>query len=423
MIYFYPEKLNVHRLQVALASVLGDFPQYAGTFVKRGIKLELRHGKGAVTFEVGRSRESVRMWANDPRSRESRQLQPSTTIAKIATTREASLLVRLTEARDGCALAVGWNHAVGDMHSTMLLMRAWAEAYRGRPHERPIIVADRDAYLRAMMPNPSTARSSFHCASWIQAITYRLGFLRRATRVSVDYSWSQLEALRRASSADGYVSVNDALCAHITLVLRRMHGTSGSTNLCMVVNFRNRVGLPENIVGNMLSLLVQPVDEDATPLRLARRVRVGLDDFADKHADYQATMRVLDAHAKVSDRRRMISRHFRPGRGDLFVTNWGKFGAYDLEFGTSKPIQFHPLLLGVNSLPPWIMVIYERPHSRGLTVTVGLPSAVAAHWSSPEGQAMLYPPHLSDAALARRAVRTHHPDVNQCAAEIQSTVR
>lgn len=154
MLFVYPDKLDAARLRDALASVLDDFPQYAGRLVPHGVGLTIQHDTGAALFETERSDASLESLRADVSAGNTRRLEPGVSLLRIAAAREALLAVRLTEARDGCVLAVKWNHSVGDMQSTMLLMRAWADAYAGRAWPKPILLRDRDAYLRAVMPDP-----------------------------------------------------------------------------------------------------------------------------------------------------------------------------------------------------------------------------------------------------------------------------
>jgi hypothetical protein len=270
-------------------------------------------------------------------------------------------------------------------------MRAWADAYAGRVWEKPIVVTDRDAYLRSVMPDSHAVRSAVRCTNLPAAIALRLAYLRRAIRVSVEYSWAQLDAIHQALDCGQPITINDAISAHVYTVLRRLAGATEPANLCLVVNFRKRVGLSSRLIGNMTSLFSQPVDELDTPAQIAASVRAGLEQYASKHANYQATMRVFDAHPSVRERASLIGRQFSPF-GDIMVTSWNGFDVYELRFDGSAPVLFRPIVRGLTELAPWVLIVYELPQSRGLALTVGLPPALAERWSSPEGQALLRRP-------------------------------
>jgi hypothetical protein len=393
MVFFYPCILDRDKLKTSLARVLNDFPQYAGKFVTNGVRLRIQHGAGAVSFETKRIDAPIAALAGDVHAGRSRTIEPRVSKFRILLSREVALAIRLTEARDGCALAVAWNHAVGDTHSTMLLMRAWADAYAGRSYEKPIFMSDRDAHLRSVLPDPSGVRSAARRESWSTAITDRLTVLRPATRFNIEFSSTQLAALRKSMLwGSRRVTINDAVCAHVYTVLRRLSGATESRNLCLVVNYRKRIGLSDRLVGNMISLLSRPVDEVDNPAQIAADIRAGLENYATKHANYHATMRVYDANDRFGERACVLSRQFKPGSGDILITNWNNFGLYDLAFGSSKPFLYEPLVLGATRLPEWVMIVYDRPQSMGLSVAVGLPHSVAKRCSSPEGQLLLQSP-------------------------------
>jgi hypothetical protein len=390
MVLFYRRKLDVDKLEQALARVLTDFPLYAGTLRVTAERLTVEHGTCPAQFEVVHTDRTLDELMNDVRAGRAQTVEPAVSKLKITLTREVTLAVRLTETPDGSVLAVVWNHAIGDMHSTMLLMRAWEAAYSGRPYETPIIVQDRDRYLRDVMPDPVTARSAVQRGSLSQAVSQRLGLMRPAHRLLLEYSWPQLRTLRDSLSQARRVTINDALCAHVFTAVRRLAGATEPTRLCLVVNVRKRLGLSERLLGNMTALLAQPVDEVDPPAQTAAGLREGLEHYATRHANYQATMRVLDTTVSTLDRLRVINRQYGPGTGDMMVTSWANFGVYDLCFGNTQPHLFFPIILGAARQPQWVTVVYELPASRGLGLIMGLPEALAQRCSSPAGRAALY---------------------------------
>jgi hypothetical protein len=390
MVLFFPVRLDEARLKQALARVLNDFPLYAGKLRLTGTNLTVEHGVCPVQFETVQSTVGLEHLMAEVRAGRTRAVEPSLSRLKITLTREVTLAVRLTEAREGCALSMVWNHAVGDMHSTMLLMRAWEAAYAGRPYETPIMVADRDAYLREVMPDPVAARSALSRGSYLQAFAQRWALMQPATRVNLEYSTAQLRTLREALSQNKRVTTNDAVCAHVFGAVRRLAGATDPTNLCLVVNFRKRLGLSDRLLGNMTSLLDQPVDEIDSSAQTAASIRDALDHYTARHSNYQATMRVVDVNLRPVDRLRVVTRQYKPGTGDMMVTSWANFGAYDLCFGTARPQLFYPLILGAARLPPWVTIVYELPAARGLGLMLALPPALAQRCLSAEGQALLH---------------------------------
>jgi hypothetical protein len=390
MLLFYPSKLDAARLRGSLSQVLSDFPEYASKLRVSATALQIRHGAGPAVFECAQLDSTLAdVMAVLRAHKRYAALEPAVRVLGVLLTLEPTLLIRLTELRDGCVLAVGWNHAIGDMHSTMLLLRAWADAYAGRPYQKPIHVYDRDAYLRAVLPDSRAVRSVARRTSLVSSIAQRLPLFQAGTQVHAELSKTQLETWRAALSGNQPISRNDALCAHVYAVLRRLSHAPQQTNLCLVVNFRKRLGLPDRLIGNMTSLIAQPVRKHHSAAQVAAGLRKRLDEYADKHVYYHPTARVFRACERVSQRLLLVSRQFRPGSGDIFITNWDNFGVYDLTFDGSPLELCHPTTLGTQ-LPQWFMIVYELPRGQGLGVTLALPKAVARRWQSQEGQALLH---------------------------------
>src|SRR6185312_2052423 len=164
----------------------------------------------------------------------------------------------------------------------------------------------------------------------------RWKLLRAGTRVSIGYSWAELSALRHALSHNESVSLNDALCSHVCTVLRELSGATEPTKLCLVVNYRKRLGLSDQLVGNMTTLVCQTIDELDTRAQIAAGLRHKLREYAAKQVNFHATLRVYRATARANERLRVVSRQFAPGSGDVFITNWNNFGMYDLTFEGQK---------------------------------------------------------------------------------------
>jgi hypothetical protein len=403
MLYVYPEKLDATRLRQTLAQVLDDFPEYASELVASTMRLRLLHGASPAKFETASLDRTVAELREQLRNGRCRELEPAVSTLKIARAREATLLIKLTEARDGCVLAMGWNHAVGDMHSTMLLLRAWADAYAGRIYHKPMRVTDRDVYLRSVIPNPSAGCSVARRASVFNAIATRLELLRPATQVLTEFSITELSALQHTLGGPKRVTQNDALCAHVYSVLRKLSGATQPSNLCLVVNYRKRLGLPNHIIGNMTSLLSVPVRSQETAGHTAAAIRGSLGEYANKHVSYHPTISELRACTRPLERLRLVNKQFDPGSGDILISNWNSFGTTSLSFGSARAVAFHPICLGSAQLPQWFMLVYELPRSQGVAVAIGLPKELARRWSSVEGQALLHGKARHEPAPAKAA--------------------
>jgi shikimate O-hydroxycinnamoyltransferase len=384
MAFFYREQLDPERLQTTLARVLDDFPIYAGKLRTVGADLRVEHAAIGAAFELVKCDTPLHVLEAAGNAGQSEVLGPKISFARALFGLESLLAIKLTSTPDGCCLCVTWNHTVGDLHSTMLLMRAWASAYVGESYASPVIPDDRVQYLKQMLPDHFDVASTVHLVSWRQIFRTISGIYAASRRTVLDFSWEELAGIQSAVSRDRQVTANDALCTRIYSVVRELSGTNVPANLCMTVNYRKRVGIAPNVVGNIVNVVAQPMPGTDAPLA-ATGLRDQLDNFAARCTDFHACMREFDAHPKPLERMRVVSNQFRPGQGDLLVTNWTGFGAYDLAFGDARPIRFCSL----SKLPAYFMVVYERPERAGIGVQISLPPRLAALLDSDAGRKLV----------------------------------
>ena len=386
--FCYAERLDAQALALALARVLNEYSAYAGRLCPQGAALWLKHGVGGAAFETMASPASI----DELHARASQgamdEVCPRISALRASLGKEPLLAVRISQARDGTVIGLTWHHPVGDMHSTMLLLRAWSLAYRGLPYDPPFEVPDRDAYLTERLPDPQSAVSNailLPASEWITMLM-RLA-IQRTRRVSFELSAKALDALTREASAGRSVSRNDALCAHVCSAIRQLNNQSDVSTLTLTVNYRKRVGLPDSMLGNALCMLPQAVERSDGLPEIAAQLRGRLDEFATKHIDYGATLRFAQQHSSFWERTRLWMRGYEPQRGNLFVSNWTGFGIYDLTFGTGQPR--YVCCLATDST--WFATVHESPRTGSVAFAVTLPRALADRVNGSEGRALLYP--------------------------------
>jgi hypothetical protein len=141
------------------------------------------------------------------------------------------------------------------------------------------------------------------------------------------------------------------------------------------VNFRKRAGLPENVIGNMVSTVEAGCEWGKPVARLAADLRCAVDDFAGKYLNHRANRRLVESHGGVAKIARFVPTGIDPFSGSLLVSSWSGFGIYELDFGAAAPTHF----LSAGSGPiPWLGVVHEGFHNRGRIVDIELPRDVTA---------------------------------------------
>jgi hypothetical protein len=385
--FCYNQRLDVARLRDALSQVLSDFPVYAGRIRSSPGALQIEHvGRGAV-LEVAASSEPFDTLATTANQGRGDLLCPVLSTRRALSGRGPLLSARLTETADGSVLGVTWHHLVGDFHSTMQLLRAWSQAYTNSGYDAPAFVLDRPQYLEARVPDPANAVSALRLCSASEMLSMLRFMMQRKRRVDIDFGWDELAQLQHAAMREGYVTPNDALCAHAFSVLRALAPARPVARLGLTVNYRKRLGLPANLVGNMLSALVMDIDARADMAAIAGALRARLNVYASEHADYHATRRFLDRHPSRFQRMRIVPQVGDPSGSTWCVTHWTDFGVYDLAFDGAAPALFCSL----SAAPmPLMANLFERPQRRGITLSLHLPEALARQMDSPEGRARMH---------------------------------
>jgi hypothetical protein len=386
--FCYPVRLDVARLRDALAQVLSDFPEYAGQFrsIRGGLVIE-HSGKGA-GFEVASSPERFAALVKAAsKSRKGTLLCPAMSTRPRLRGRDPLLRVRLTNTVDGCVLALTWNHAVGDMASTMHLLRAWSQAYSNAAYEPPPLVPDRAQYLDAHLPDSANAVPSLRLVPVSELGAALRFYTMGSRRVDIEFSADELAQLRESTLRESYITAGDALCAHAFLALRALRPERPLTRLGVMVNYRKRMGLPTNLLGNLINGVWMNVGRQADPAELAAELRAKVDAYASEFADYHVTRRFIDQHPRRFERVRLMPVLHDPSCSTWFVTNAISLGFYDVAFDGTPPTLFSPLM---DSVIPLMAAVFDGPNQRGATLSLHLPEALAKRVESPEGRARMH---------------------------------
>ncbi len=180
------------------------------------------------------------------------------------------------------------------------------------------------------------------------------------------------EALLEESAS--VVSTNDVLCAHMFSMIADSDPRSCSRDLSIAVNTRARMGLPDNLLGNMVVGATISCQAGQASVDIATDIRAAINELAQHGMSHFANKRFITQNGGHAQMSRIIAKALDPVRGTLLVTNWSKFGVYDIDFGEDAPFYF----TSISSAPfPWISTIAEGFFNDGLIFTVGLPTSVA----------------------------------------------
>lgn len=391
--FAFEERLDPARLWAALEETLVDFPPFAGQLRVEDNQLWIDcNGLGARTSTVTsqQSFDELVRGALDPNPI---SLCDAITLRSAHKQVGPVFTVRIHQPRDhGTILGVCWHHSVGDMASFMCLMRAWGARLAGRPNAPPQCPVDREAHFRANVPDPGTGPTLYHRVGPVdiaRLLTFRALQAPRQEMFLFYFSDAELEvlcqSLRAASGAR--LSRNDAVCAHMVAALARHDPKPRPRKLAIAINWRPRLGLDPEVLGNLISTLVVPCEVAPQTPELALRIRQAVDSCVETHLDYFTTARTFDAVGGVRGAWRMLPREFSPMQGSISVTNWSGFGLYDLALDGQRPTFF---MYNCKPRFPWASAVYEGPGKQGLLFGASLPRAVRRSLASPTSIAELH---------------------------------
>jgi shikimate O-hydroxycinnamoyltransferase len=379
VVFFYRKSIESDVLVNSLKKVLSDFPIFAGTLKNINNDLCIDCNNRGILFSVVRADLTIERILDEFPRIEKQKLVDLINPKQAISSQSPVMTVKLTySACGGMVMGICWHHSIGDMHTFMQLMKAWSSLTNQQEYVVPIIPHDRDKYLQDKLEPNDRAISGVRYLSVRESLELGLYMLFKARNKIVlqfYFSASELTNMKQELSekADKKLSKNDVLCSHLFEIISKLDGDNRAKCLAIVVNYRSRLELPQNILGNFFSLLNVSTSKQVDPVRLSKNIRGAIDNFQLLHMDFFATKNYINENGGIEKIDRFMIKDIDPIKKTLAVTNWANFSVYNIRFGESQPFYFTPL----NDRPfPWLSVISEG-FDNGLIYSVVLPSKLA----------------------------------------------
>jgi hypothetical protein len=388
-VFFYEKQLAEHALKSGLAKVLGDFAPFNARLRRRGLERFIDCGDTGCRFTTRQYPRTLPETLARLNDKSRLDLVDPIAASKVWNRDEPVISFRLTHFADGSgsALGISWHHAVGDWHSVMTFLKAWARTVAGLDYEKPLVFADRDAYFNETLPASELAPPNLRFLPLRELPRLGLYMLTQARdkrRVTFQFQPDELETMREHLQKESgqKLSINDALSAHMATTISARDVKVSDRRVSIAVNFRKRAGLPNHLLCNAVSTLDVACEHGKSPARIAADLRGALDAYADKHLNHRANLRLIEQHGGVANITRFIPTGVDPFVGSIVLSNWSRFGIYDVDFGDNAPTHF--ITAGGGPLP-WLGVVHEGFRQRGLIVDLELPSKVATRMVDLDG--------------------------------------
>lgn len=393
VVFFYPGPLDEQALRAGLEQALELIPLFAGRLHDAGDGLILECDNSGVPWSTAVADLSLDEAIAAMGAEQAPWLLQEVEPGRARTARGPVFTVRLTRLKDGgSVLGLCWHHSIGDMHSFMLLMRAWSAAVEGRPLPEVLLVEDREAYLVRHVAPRGTARPALRrvgAGEMLRLIPYMAWKARRKTRVEVQFTDEEIDAMREqlSAAAGQRLTANDVVCGHVMELVSTLDDLRRARILAIAVNYRSRVGLDQRLLGNLVAPMEVICHSGDDAARIGARIRHGVDNYLDEHLSLHASLKYIAEHGGARQLGRCLPNAFDPLNRTLLVTNWSRFGVYDVSFGAQTPAYFTP---AGGSPAPWAAWLVEGRGNQGLFLSIYLPRELAVRLNSPEGKACLH---------------------------------
>lgn len=304
-----------------------------------------------------------------------------------------ALSVKINSLRGGgTALGLCFHQSLGDMHSFAFFMRAWQDAIAGRAIAEPHPVDDRSAFLDAHMPpkgsdTPGLRRPGVK--ELLRLGPYMATTARRTRSFTVFFSDDEIMAMKSAYRGESqFLSANDVVCAHMAHVISSFDPGHDIRSLAMMVHHRPRTGLPDRLLGNMVSALNVEFSKADSASSLANKIRQGIGSFLEDHMDYAATRAFVDSLGGLSKASRCIPSWLNPLQGNLMFSELSSLGLVDLDLGEGSPLLFS----GSGPSPlPWLGAVIQGLRGKGRCVGVVVPETLYEALHTDRARAALHP--------------------------------
>ena len=380
VVFFYKKRINHDSLINSLKKVLNDFPIFSGRLKTINHALHIDCNNQGVPFSITDDPATLD-WtlANLPKLNRSRFVTVINS-RQWNSNRMPLMTVKLTNLACGAmVLGICWHHSIGDMHTFMELMKAWSNTFNGKSYDLPLIVEKRDTYLEHNIEknnNIAPGLRTIDTCELLRILSYQVFRHENICELQFYFSEDELTAMKKELSmeTDMWLSRNDVLCAHIFSLISELDSYQDERCLSILVNYRRGLKLPDNLLGNYISILKIMNIKREKSSQLAQEIRSALTHFKQQYMDFYPRQEYIAKKGGFRNTNKIMDLGIDPVRRTLLVTSWAKFGMYDISFGDVRVFYFTPF----GKVPlPWLSTITEGALMKGLIYSVSLPRTLA----------------------------------------------
>lgn len=364
-VYFYnpPQPFSLasasQTLQTSLSQVLVHFYPLAGRLrLTDNGRVALDCNSAGALFYEAESNAKIEDFKNFVPTQELTSLTPSVS-SGVDLNERPLVMVQLTQLScGGICLGLAISHTMFDGMAASHFVAEWANIARGGSLVNPPFL-DRSVLLASIIGPPPPSQTNQYRFGPLPLLMNRSNDQeerkKETTLVVLHLSSTQVQKLKelanegRASNIRAY-SQNEVVAGHIwrCACKARDHNPEQQTELCINVNFRDRMPLPRWYFGNanlkvLLSstsgeLITKPLSYASSKMREA--VEMVTSDYVKSALDY--VMRYPDLNDLRTSPTMESSRGVFFGNPNMIITSWLRIPLGGTDFGWGKEIYMGP---------------------------------------------------------------------------------
>ncbi len=335
VVFFYRESFEHQELIRSLKEVLSDFPIFAGILRKEKHNLYIDCNNQGVQFDIKKEDCTLNDILDKFTTIKKDKLINVINPQKVISSQSFVMNIQLTYfACGGMVLGICWHHSLGDMHTFMQFMKAWSNSVNKKQYTPPLIVEERNKYLEDKIEESKNDTPGVRYLTGIDLLklVFYISFQAR-DKVSLRFYFpeNELNNMKQRFSEDAKVNLsrNDVLCAHLFSIISELDDYNRERCLSMAINYRYRINLPKNLLGNFVSSTDIVSNQINQPLQIAEELRMSVDNFQQRQMNFSATKKYIEEKGGFKKLNRFISKGIDPLKRTLLITSWANLLCLD----------------------------------------------------------------------------------------------
>lgn len=344
--WVFRELPSFEQLQTSLISLISLYPQLEGYYIKE--KDVVEYDETMAVSPDFLITEKNDLCVSDICNSDIYEIAGAFDIKGFKSGKIKPFKARLIKLSDGIVLVVQCAHLLMDGHSLYSFMRQWSQICNGKSIVPDIV--DQNCIPQGTQLSKEDTIRIVHDAGWpkisfVKVITMIVNTIRQTTIKDTSIFPIDMEELFRVKSEAG-VSTNSVLCAMAAKKLEKVLPSLADFKLIVNADLRSRVrSIDPRFFGNAAQPLVPKATFDISedPVELSLLIDAEVRDIITSDTiEKTLLLSQASSHYKLPYFFFDASKFNCPAPKAIYVNNFLKFRAEEIEFGTGFPVHVEP---------------------------------------------------------------------------------